>query len=197
MPRRPRCRAGFRWCCAVPLPAGRRAVARPSPHRLPVEILGGARRLLDLALHLTFDVAGGASEAFFQLTAQISGGADHTILVHGHILVASVPSFNNRAMNWFKPREVMAGGTLAPAAVPGALRRDRHGAEPAGARSGPGASVAGRPAWRPPEPPGAEPRRPAGRAATSLPSGGPRSAPVRDGGHAQADRRCGHRASVR
>src|SRR4029079_18126690 len=73
----------FQRCGALLHGLGRIAGRIP---RLTVKILGCARGLLDLAFHLALDVTGHASKAFFQLAADISGGADHAILIHGHVL---------------------------------------------------------------------------------------------------------------
>ena len=40
---------------------------------LPVEILGGPSRLVELTLDLLFDIAGDAADAFFQLASDIAG----------------------------------------------------------------------------------------------------------------------------
>jgi hypothetical protein len=38
--------------------------------------------LVELALHLLFDIAGSAADAFLYLAADIAGGAGYTVFVH-------------------------------------------------------------------------------------------------------------------
>ena len=49
---------------------------------LPVQILGGPGRLVQLTLDLLFDVASEAADAFLQLATEIAGGASYTVFVH-------------------------------------------------------------------------------------------------------------------
>src|SRR4029077_3195901 len=49
---------------------------------LPVQILGGPGRLVQLTLDLLFDIAGEAADAFLQLGTEIAGGASYTVFVH-------------------------------------------------------------------------------------------------------------------
>src|ERR1700722_3346462 len=57
---------------------------------LAVEILGGADRLLHGAFDLALDVAGGSTEALFELAAHAAGGAFHAICIHHRVLTVGV-----------------------------------------------------------------------------------------------------------
>jgi hypothetical protein len=77
--------------------------------RLPVKVLGGACCLPDLAFHLGFDIAGGASKALFQLAAEIFGGASQSILVHRHVMSSCIESIVQQSSDDL----VQAGGGYA------------------------------------------------------------------------------------